>query len=131
MDQRVPDRTDPESYNRGRSGDDENEPFGVRSVCEYELRVASTIDKMAWGMRNGVAGKIAVTCGNIANFKGSVIVNAANQRCLGGGGVDAAITRAGGEGLRKAREALPSSSAGVRCPTGEAVRTTSYLILSK
>lgn len=35
------------------------------------------------------------------------IVNAANERCLGGGGVDGAISNAGGENLFQDRLALP------------------------
>jgi O-acetyl-ADP-ribose deacetylase (regulator of RNase III) len=66
------------------------------------------------------------------------IVNAANEGCLGGGGVDGAINNAGGKNLWKDREELPlvqiagtrtrsssssSSSDGIRCPTGGAVIT--------
>ena len=39
----------------------------------------------------------------------------------GGGGVDGAISAAGGVNLQKDREALPEVSLGVRCPTGRAV----------
>lgn len=52
------------------------------------------------------------------------IVNAANERCLGGGGVDGAISNAGGYKLFKDREALPIlSEHEVRCHTGSAVIT--------
>ena len=52
------------------------------------------------------------------------IVNAANETCLGGGGVDGAISNAGGYKLRKDREALPLlSDHEVRCHTGNAVIT--------
>ena len=51
---------------------------------------------------------------------------AANRGCQGGGGVDGAITRAGGDELRKLRHRLPKPFPGVddRCETGDAVRTT-------
>jgi O-acetyl-ADP-ribose deacetylase (regulator of RNase III) len=53
------------------------------------------------------------------------IVNAANERCLSGGGVDGAINNAGGSRLWKDRKALPvlSEEGMQRCHTGGAVVT--------
>lgn len=52
------------------------------------------------------------------------IVNAANEGCLGGGGVDGAINNAGGISLLKDRFALPIvGEQDVRCHTGSAVIT--------
>jgi O-acetyl-ADP-ribose deacetylase (regulator of RNase III) len=48
------------------------------------------------------------------------IVNAANEECLGGGGVDGAITNAGGPNLANDRLRLEMNEDGVRCPTGQA-----------
>jgi O-acetyl-ADP-ribose deacetylase (regulator of RNase III) len=56
------------------------------------------------------------------NNNKAAIVNAANEGCLGGGGVDGAITSAGGKNLARDRRALPEI-AGIRCPTGSAVVT--------
>ena len=58
--------------------------------------------------------------GSVVDYAGSAIVNAANTGCLGGGGVDGAISRAGGEALSRARKALPIVGPGrARCPTGD------------
>jgi len=50
----------------------------------------------------------------------SAIVNAANEEMLGGGGVDGAISKAGGRQLYMDRRDVPEVRPGVRCPTGEA-----------
>ncbi|XP_078159814.1 appr-1-p processing enzyme family protein [Carex rostrata] len=54
------------------------------------------------------------------------IVNAANERMLGGGGVDGAIHRAAGPELFEACKKVPEVRAGVRCPTGEARITPAF-----
>ncbi|TVU47153.1 hypothetical protein EJB05_06740, partial [Eragrostis curvula] len=54
------------------------------------------------------------------------IVNAANERMLGGGGVDGAIHRAAGPELVQACRNVPEVKPGVRCPTGEARITPAF-----
>mmetsp|Transcript_32401 Transcript_32401/g.85161 ORF Transcript_32401/g.85161 Transcript_32401/m.85161 type:complete len:163 (-) Transcript_32401:409-897(-) len=63
--------------------------------------------------------------GSCVNFQGDAIVNAANECCQGGGGVDGAITAAGGPEMAKARAQLPvvEGTDEVRCRTGDAVVT--------
>lgn len=58
-----------------------------------------------------------------SNPRRAAIVNAANEGCLGGGGVDGAVGRAGGPSLYEDRERLPEAEPGVRCPTGRAAMT--------
>jgi len=61
--------------------------------------------------------------GNIVHAQVDAIVNAANPRMLGGGGVDGAIHRAAGPGLRAACREFPELEQGVRIRVGQ-VRTT-------
>ena len=77
-----------------------------------------------YALQNG--GKVFLALGDIVTYEGGAIVNAANRGCQGGGGVDGAITRAGGDELRKLRRRLPKPFPGIedRCETGDAVRTT-------
>ncbi len=67
---------------------------------------------------------IQIKTGDITREASCAIVNAANSSCMGGGGVDGAIHRAGGpeileECKRIRRERLPDG-----LPTGQAVATT-------
>jgi len=75
---------------------------------------------------------LAISIGSVVDFAyggdapqlkvKAAIVNAANEACLGGGGVDGAISNAGGPNLLADRMALPEKT-GIRCPSGEAVIT--------
>ena len=69
---------------------------------------------------------IEVIQGDITKLDVDAIVNAANERMLGGGGVDGAIHRAAGPELLAACRRVPEVRPGVRCPTGEARLTAGF-----
>ena len=69
---------------------------------------------------------IEVVHADITTLDVDAIVNAANERMLGGGGVDGAIHRAAGPELYEACVALPEVRPGVRCPTGESRITPGF-----
>ncbi len=60
--------------------------------------------------------------GDITAIEVDGIVNAANSKLIGGGGVDGAIHRAGGPGIMDELKEIRESQGG--CPVGEAVITT-------
>ena len=60
--------------------------------------------------------------GDITKAQVDAIVNAANSALIGGGGVDGAIRRAGGDAIEQACAEIRAREGG--CPTGEAVITT-------
>ena len=77
--------------------------------------------------------KLYAIQGTLVEFKGDVIVNAANEACLSGGGIDGAIADKGGAKLLQARTALPiikevkgpigEAKKYIRCLTGQAKTT--------
>jgi O-acetyl-ADP-ribose deacetylase (regulator of RNase III) len=71
-------------------------------------------------------GVLVLEQGDITLLAVDAIVNAANPRMLGGGGVDGAIHRAAGPELRAACEEVPEIEPGVRCPTGAARITPGF-----
>jgi O-acetyl-ADP-ribose deacetylase len=71
-------------------------------------------------------GRIEVWQGDITTMAVDAIVNAANERMLGGGGVDGAIHRAAGPWLYWDCLNTPEVRPDVRCPTGEARITRGF-----
>lgn len=72
-----------------------------------------------------------VITADITTLTVDAIVNAANQRMLGGGGVDGAIHRAAGPQLLDACRAVPEVAPDVRCPTGQARITPGFDLPAK
>lgn len=75
------------------------------------------------------SGRIKLLVGDLTQWAGDAIVNAANETLLGGGGVDGAIHRAAGPELLAACRNVSEVVANVRCPTGEARITPAYGML--
>ena len=74
---------------------------------------------MEW--TSGTGRKIVLQEGDITHVAADAMVNAANSALAGGGGVDGAIHRAGGESImRELDEIRPRIG---RCPAGSAVAT--------
>lgn len=71
--------------------------------------------------------------GDITQVECDVIVNAANEQMLGGGGVDGAIHRAAGPKLRAEcfKHQPVNDSTSTRCPAGEARLTGGYELPAK
>jgi O-acetyl-ADP-ribose deacetylase (regulator of RNase III) len=74
---------------------------------------------------------IDIVNADITTLRVDAIVNAANERMLGGGGVDGAIHRAAGPGLLEECRRVPQVRPGVRCPTGEARITSGHDLPAK
>ena len=72
------------------------------------------------------SSEVSIVQGDLTHQEVDAIVNAANERMLGGGGVDGAIHRAAGRQLLAACRALPEVEPGIRCPTGEARITSGF-----
>src|SRR2546426_453587 len=69
--------------------------------------------------------------GDLTRARVDAIVNAANERMLGGGGVDSAIHRAAGPDLLAACRAVPEVRPGVRCQTGESRITPGFRLRAR
>jgi len=83
------------------------------------------------GLKTYLAGRVAVTVGDITTESVDAIVNAANGSLMGGGGVDGAIHRVGGPAIKAACAEIRRTQFPQGLPTGEAVITTAGNLPSK
>jgi O-acetyl-ADP-ribose deacetylase (regulator of RNase III) len=76
-------------------------------------------------------GRVEVTTGDITGLPVDAVVNAANPTLLGGGGVDGAIHRRGGEEILRACQEIRETLYPSGLPAGEAVLTTAGKLPAK
>ena len=81
-------------------------------------------------MNEYMNGRVIVKVGDITRENVDAIINAANSSLMGGGGVDGAIHRAGGQSILSECKALRDDTYPDGLPTGQAVATTAGLLPS-
>ena len=89
------------------------------------------LDPQRTGRASIMVPTISISTADITQLALDAIVNAANERMLGGGGVDGAIHRAAGPRLREACEQVAELRPGIRCPTGSARITPGFDLPAK
>ena len=119
--------------NEKEDGDEDEEDEGEEEEeDDDEEEEEEEEDRLRVGERFQLTGSSSLVLqrGDITKWcvdgKTDVIVNAANEMMLGGGGVDGAIHRAAGKKLLDACYKVPEVSRGVRCPVGSAVITPGH-----
>ena len=80
------------------------------------------VEPFGFSTKEALRMRIQLVQGDITKIKADAIVNAANSSLMGGGGVDGAIHRAGGEQISDECKMIIARQG--RCPDGEAVITT-------
>ncbi len=91
----------------------------VEAMGHYFVHNLNCVAKLTLG---GSDTTLHIAHDSVVKFTGDAIVNAANEGCLGGGGIDGEVNYRGGIELEKARQQLPllDDSPYKRCDTGDA-----------
>ena len=91
----------------------------IFDMARYFVHNLKCVAKLTLG---GSATVLHLAHDSVVKFTGDAIVNAANEGCLGGGGIDGEVNYQGGIELEKARRELPllDDSPYKRCDTGDA-----------
>lgn len=76
-------------------------------------------------------GNVELVLGNIVEQDTDAIVNAANTKLTGGGGVDSAIHRAAGPELKELCLQFPVDESGRQCQTGHVLTTAAGKLAAK
>jgi len=103
-------------------------PCCVQTVSLGKLR-SPTVDgkeRMSRFLLSPSRATLVLQRGDLTRWQGDAVVNAANSRMLGGGGVDGALHAAAGPQLREVCEKVECVRPGVRCPPGEARITPAF-----
>ena len=105
---------------RGRP-DNSTDTRSSIGVSGKSPKVSQTEKKSKTPYRRIINGVIyEIRKGSITEYAGTSIVNAANEQNLGGGGVDGAISKAGGTSLHHARVNMSNIWGNVKIRTGDA-----------
>ncbi|XP_057377206.1 macro domain-containing protein CT2219-like [Daphnia carinata] len=91
-----------------------------------EASSSTSVEKNGLQANRDLNSKVSVWQGDITHLEVGAIVNAANSRLAGGGGVDGAIHKAAGPFLLSECKSIKNG-----CPTGEALLTGGYKLPAK